>query len=367
MLENTDTSLLPNGAIINGYRIINLICPGSSGGIYFVKEKKSSKTFVMKIESFDTKTTELPTEIKVLRELDCCVFPKLRDSGNNERYQDNFAVMNCLGLSLKEVQEFHGHRMNIELVYNLAIKMLQCIKALHTVGYIHCDIKPKNFLIQQNPKYPIVLIDFNMCQKFDVETGQNETVKRIKDFQGTTKYASINALLLQQPDRNDDLISWFYSFLDLVNGSLPWEDEDDLAKNVDMRRAFKIEDLTYKFPKEIQHLYDYLKTLRYDAKPDYKRILEFFEGAMKSEGFNVINPYDFTEFVNKHTNIIDYQEKRDKMMTQYEETKRRKLRLKEQKERQEKENQLDDDSDEKKKHHHKVKNIFKRKPKKWFY
>ena len=194
----------------------------------------------MKTESFDSRNLAVPVEIRVFKELRGNYFPKLHESGNCEKYQLNYAVMNCLGASLGQIQLYHNHRLPIEDVYNLGLKMFQAIRVLHFLGYVHRDIKPNNFLLQQNPKHPVVLIDFNSCKKFiDPNTNEPFPCKREHEFIGTEKYASINVIGSFSNGRNDDLISWFYTFLDLACGSLPWEDEKDKDKALEMRISSK--------------------------------------------------------------------------------------------------------------------------------
>ena len=69
--------------------------------------------------------------------------------------------------------------------------MIECVESLHSLGYIHRDIKPDNFRVSYNGK--VKIIDFGLCRKFIGKDGQH--IKRGKTrFQGTIKFASLSAL-----------------------------------------------------------------------------------------------------------------------------------------------------------------------------
>jgi casein kinase I family protein HRR25 len=46
--------------------------------------------------------------------------------------------------------------------------MLDRIKLVHSCGYIHCDIKPDNFLFGQNTadSQTVYIIDFGLSRKY---------------------------------------------------------------------------------------------------------------------------------------------------------------------------------------------------------
>src|SRR5216683_3253691 len=49
----------------------------------------------------------------------------------------------------------------------LSTVQLSVIKSLHTQHYIHCDIKPENFMVQANNlPLTVFLIDFGLAQQF---------------------------------------------------------------------------------------------------------------------------------------------------------------------------------------------------------
>jgi serine/threonine protein kinase len=51
-----------------------------------------------------------------------------------------------------------------ETVISIFIKLLDSLKLIHNVGYIHCDIKLENYLIKIETK-KIKIIDFGLVRK----------------------------------------------------------------------------------------------------------------------------------------------------------------------------------------------------------
>ena len=302
-----DRHIIPSGTVIDGYEIIVLIGAGGFGGIYKVKELESDQIFAMKTESLDSTRRTLPIESNILKELHEEYFPKYRKSGTNEQFQVNYLIMNYLGASIGEIQAYHNYKLDIEVAYHVSLIMLGTIKGFHSYGYIHRDIKPNNFLIQQNKQYPLVLIDFGLSKKhIDPETKKPFPCQDEKRFLGTKKFSSIDVLKLRSCGRKDDLISWFYSFLDLACGTLPWADSKDENEVIEKRKSFKLADLSYSFPGEFQQIYDYLKKLYYNDEPDYDHIKNLFQAGMEND-LVFVGQFDWPSFISQHSNMTKFQ------------------------------------------------------------
>lgn len=57
--------------------------------------------------------------------------------------------------------------------------MLRAVQSLHRCGYIHCDIKPENFVLSQNED-DITLIDYGLCHSVDeIEEYSEDNTERI--------------------------------------------------------------------------------------------------------------------------------------------------------------------------------------------
>lgn len=171
MSNETDRLVIPSGEVIDGFEIIDLIGVGGFGGIYKVKYQQSDEIFAMKTEDINSNRHTIPTEISILKTLHDDYFPKYIHSGTNEENQINYFVMNYLGVSIGVIQTYYNYNLDIKIAYHVCLIMLGVIKAFHSYGYVHRDIKPNNFLIQKNPNFPLVLIDFGLSKiHIDPET-----------------------------------------------------------------------------------------------------------------------------------------------------------------------------------------------------
>lgn len=301
--HSTDRYIIPSGKIIDHYEILDLVGVGGFGGIYKVKDQETNEIYAMKTESYDSKEKMLKIEDEIIKNLKNDCFPKYHDDGSNDELKINYFIINCLGASVGEIQAYHKYKLNIEIVYNIVLKMLDIIETFHSLGYAHCDIKPSNFLLQNDPKCPFVLIDFG-CSKKHIDPSSNKPYPCTigKDFLGTRKYASISVLQSHSCGRKDDLLSWFYSFLDLACKSLPWDGIKDDEKVMEIKESLKISDLDYKFPEEFQQIYDYLNKLNYEDKPNYDYVRKLFIDGMKRDNFDA-DKFDWPNFISKHSKM----------------------------------------------------------------
>lgn len=311
--QTSDRQEIPAGKSIAGYKVIGLVGVGGFGGIYKVQNNQSKKIYAMKVESVHAKRQLLKYEIQILKEINGHYFPKYIDSGINDELDVNYLIMSYFGASIGEIQSFHDYNLSISVVYNLSLKMLDAIKAFHKFGFVHRDIKPNNFLIQQDPKHPIVFIDFNLSARhIDPSTNKPYPIINEHIFIGTIIFASIDVLSSLSCGPKDDLIAWFYTFLYLACGSLPWAHEKDKLKSIAMKKAFQLSDLDYKFPSQFQQIYDYLINLKYKDTPDYKKIKHLFESGMKADSVSP-DTFNWSNFISKHASMGKYEEKIGKM------------------------------------------------------
>ena len=108
---------------------------------------------------------------------------------------------------------------NFEDVIKIGIKLLEQVELLHTVGYLHCDLKCDNVMldlrtVQELIRYPhrksthdtsIHLIDFGEARIY--ETAPEKHVENFRDCEpGNVWFASKNNLDGDSFSRRDDVI-----------------------------------------------------------------------------------------------------------------------------------------------------------------
>ncbi len=99
----------------------------------------------------------------------------------------------------------------------ISIQLLECLKQLHMVGFIHQDVKPDNFLISSIDN-KVRVIDLGIMMEY-----RSNGAPWRHGFQGTPVFGSIKALEGYSLSRRDDLECLGYTIMYLLDPSkIPW-------------------------------------------------------------------------------------------------------------------------------------------------
>ena len=283
MSENKEDGIvLPAGHMIEAYKIIDHIGHGGFGEIYSVLDTRNNKKYAMKVELRSTNRQGLMQEIQFFENLHPSpLFPEYIYNGSNNDYC--YLVMELLGPSLSKMRRLlPNHRYTPISSIRLAYHMLRCIEQFHQQGFIHRDIKPGNFLIRNDEtrSNPVVLTDFGLSKKFLIDTKHIPDQEQV-GFVGTCKYASIHAHEGRELSRRDDLLSWFYSIVELAESRVPWPGTRDRDRTFYMKRSTKPELLCRALPIEFAQIYNNLINLEFSQKPDYDWIKNILNECLR--------------------------------------------------------------------------------------
>ncbi|CAM9973771.1 unnamed protein product, partial [Ascophyllum nodosum] len=125
---------------------------------------------------------------------------------------------------------------------DLALQMLECLKGVHSCGFLHRDVKPANFVRRRKNGKEFVVIDFGLAKQFESKSGGLRQEREKAEFRGTSMYASLGTHEERDQSRKDDLESLLYVFLDLYMGKLPWAEEARRKRKketADMKRRYQ--------------------------------------------------------------------------------------------------------------------------------
>ena len=283
-------------------KIIEQIGEGAFSKIYSAYDLHLNKYVALKIEKNNNKKTLLKNEFKIynsLKSLSC--IPKIYNyipnitNEKDEMKQLNCIEMELLGKNLIMFKKTFKYYNNI-LVYEILLQCLNCIQKMHNFGFIHRDIKPSNFCLNKEDEKNIILnyknniffkndinvylIDFGLVKKSEQKNEKNNEIEaNNKGFVGTLTYASLSAHYKEELSKKDDLWSFFFMLLDLLNEKLPWRNCSDNEKEILETKLKCINDpdkylfLTItKNNKEITNIFNYIKNLKYETEPDYEYI-----------------------------------------------------------------------------------------------
>ena len=282
-------------------KIIEQIGEGAFSKLYKAYDFRLNKHVALKIEKNINEKTLLQKEFEIynsLLKLPCVPrmynFIKNITNEKDETKQVNCIEMELLGKNLLLFKKTFNYYNNI-LVYDILQQCLICIQKLHNFGFIHRDIKPSNFCLNKNDEKNIILnyknsiffkhdinvylIDFGLVKKINEKNLEKNDINK-QGFIGTLAYASIRAHLKEELSKKDDLWSFFFMILDLLNENLPWrnfsyENEKEIIdikqKCIDNPEKYLFLKNT-KNNKEIMNIFNYIKNLNFENEPDYDYI-----------------------------------------------------------------------------------------------
>ncbi len=215
----------------------------------------------------------------------------------------NVMVIDLLGPSLEDLFNFCGRRFSLKTVLMLADQMISRIEYVHSKSFLHRDVKPDNFLMGTAKKgHHVYLIDFGLAKKYrDPKSHQHIAYREGKSLTGTARYASINTHLGIEQARRDDLESVGYVLMYFLRGSLPWQGLRAQTKKQkydrisEKKMATPVEVLCRGYPSEFAHYLNYVRSLRFEDKPDYQYLRKLFRDLFLRENFQMDYVFDWTQ------------------------------------------------------------------------
>ena len=272
--------------IANKYKLIEKIGNGSFGFVFKAITIKNGSLVAIKFENYDAKSKLLKYEAQIYRYLEGGVgIPYIKWFGvyESESFTFRFMVFDLLGNSLYDLK--HQYKLfTIEQTQKCGYDVIRIIKYIHSMGYLHRDVKPENFLFGiGNESKKMYAIDFGLSKRFLDDNNTHIPMKHHKKFTGTIRYLSTNVHEGNEPSRRDDLISVGYMLMFLLKGSLPWQKLNNISKEDKIKQIYKIKNyykhnnLCNDYPVFLIDYMNYVYNLKYDDIPNYNHIIELFE------------------------------------------------------------------------------------------
>ncbi|KJH49892.1 hypothetical protein DICVIV_04003, partial [Dictyocaulus viviparus] len=316
------------------WRIITLLGSGGFGDVYKVaKVDNPDKTeYAMKTEMMAGNRRMLRLKIEVVILMKChqqtgperrthfvefidrgktLKFKAIGPSLDDIRQKYLFLVMGLVGPSLEDIrQKYLVRNFSPSTAMHCCIQTLNAVRDIHSLGYLHRDIKPQNFSVGIGAKERnIYMLDFGIARKFTEGATNTVRVPRIKvHFLGTVRFASRACHKQIEQGRKDDLECWLYMAFDLFddNNGLSWKRcvrEDVFEKK---EQFFRLECTTCFniVPKEFGRIVKYIDGLKYSDGPDYGYLLNTIAHIAKENQIDFTKPVDWSGLAMKKIESI---------------------------------------------------------------
>lgn len=268
--------------VSNEYKLLREIGSGSFGEVYLAKNKENEK-FAAKIEKKGTHS-RLKDEYNFYKKL----YNRGLKSGIPkiisfiETPNCNMLVMELLGKNLDELLEENSGIFDLSTVLKIGINIIDLLKCIHDVGFIHRDIKPNNFMTgYKSSSRNLYIVDFGLSKQY-INQKEHINFKIERSLVGTARYASINVHMGFEPSRRDDLEAVGYMLIYFLKGKLPWQGlkkdkNDDHVKLIgDVKMYTDIKKLCEDIPVCFGTYISYCKKLQFDETPNYNYLKKLF-------------------------------------------------------------------------------------------
>lgn len=234
--QSTNNFSLATPKFDEEYVIIKTLCDGEMGIVYLCMKFQDKKTYVVKTTNFFARKFDyynMKNFLECLKENEekpgAKFLQKYIDfwiediqNGNSKTGNKNMYIVTdyCLGGDLKEYLnkiKKSNLKYDKDFYWDIVFQMIVSVAFLHKLGYVHFDIKPTNFLVQENGQ--LILSDFCLTIK-EKDIINNAT----EDFEGDSIYISPELFYKNKEIINckTDIFSLGLSILEiLINVELP--------------------------------------------------------------------------------------------------------------------------------------------------
>ena len=207
------------------YEILKVLGRGSFGIVFKCWDHKQSELVAVKI----IKSKE---KYRVAGELESFILDKVKEHSTLEtnvlvekKKSFEFRGHYCIVFELLHCTLYHFiqeqvNGVDLTLVKRIMIQLLQGLKQLHTLRYLHCDMKPDNIMLQYENKSKVKIIDLgSACYTF---------YKVVPKYIQTRFYRAPEVVLGINYDSSIDYWSLGCVLVEMITGhTLFWAGDED--------------------------------------------------------------------------------------------------------------------------------------------
>jgi Protein kinase domain len=223
---------LPPGTVVGGYTIEEVIGRGGMGTVYLAQRPRLGNKVALKLLNPELAADERFRDrfVRESRMASAIEHPNIipvYDAGEvgNLAY---IAMRYVEGPNLKQLLHDNGP-LDLRRALALVAQIASALDAAHVRGLVHRDVKPANVLVAQGGASEfaehVYLTDFGVSKRI----GSNSGITGTRQFIGTLGYAAPEQIQGQEVDARADVYSLGCVFYELLTGSRPFNQEEDMA------------------------------------------------------------------------------------------------------------------------------------------
>ncbi|KEG06830.1 putative protein kinase, putative,casein kinase I [Trypanosoma grayi] len=285
------------------FKLSRLLGKGGFGEVYAGVQVSTGEPVAVKLERIKGRCF-LFHEARVMQDIQNSTpnraapgIPELKYFGQEGDFR--ILIMSMHGPSLEDLHANLG-RFSLKTTVMLSDEMISRLEFLHSVGYIHRDLKPDNFLLGVGKlARHIYLIDLGLSIRHRSSDGVHREMATGKSFVGTSRYASLRTHQGFSQSRRDDMEQLVYVLIYLYRGHLPWsglqiKDREAKEKAIgEIKQKLTAAQICSKCPRQFEDLLIYARKMEYTEGPQYEMCRILMSSVFGAIGPNVKHDYQY--------------------------------------------------------------------------
>ncbi|TKR61411.1 hypothetical protein L596_028520 [Steinernema carpocapsae] len=301
----------PPKQLVFTYIVVGPYKPWNSmiGAVYSVQTKKMRRALMMKTEYIDADTRkglEIEAAVYQSAEYGKTVTEhllKFIDFQETKTYR--VLITEPIGITLEELVA--NGKLHTTVAVRFAFETFKALEELHSLGFVHRDVKPANFAIGTGDHQNRVMIN-------DLQTSlkSGSEVKSKFWFIGSQRYASRFAYEGNTHTFMCDIESWLLMCIDFFDPAvLPWHRfARQKAKTLELKRAFFKDIRQYPnilgiLPDQFDAIYANVKVTNYKSKPPYSYISDLLSISLDQLEIDTEEPFNDQFSFHRDNTVVD--------------------------------------------------------------
>ena len=249
--DKSDTQSKRQGGL-SRYKTVGILADGGMGRIFEAIDAKTGESLVVKmllpdVEMTDKRVSRFCRESIILSRLSHPNVVGFVEFGLTSDNHPWLAMERCAGRTLADILD--EGRLPWRRAAHIARQIADGLAAVHAAGYVHCDLKPDNIVVDEASGDLVKILDFGVAQLAVEDGGRG---KKARFVSGTPSYMSPEHLRGQPLDGRADCYTLGLVLFEMLTGRPPFSGTQ--AEVIEMQRFEPLPALGVEVPAELEGL-----------------------------------------------------------------------------------------------------------------